>query len=358
MSVLCTVSSIACSDDAEQVGGSNAAGAGNTGGAGTTGGAASDAGTGGACTADVSSDPDHCGACSHSCVGGRCVEGTCEAVELITFTDAPSRMAIGGAHVVWVDIRHNNVGHVTKNGSSPISYSAGFGPSNVAATATHVYWTVALGRPDDTFVKRLPFAGGSIELLATGVAAWELALDETRVYWSDRGAYSTHSALHDGSDKQNWWETSSGTSLQVDAERLFWFSRGDVHSCPKTNCATETPMGLSLSVGGDVDDTPLAVDETHVYIGDELGLLRVDKYSGLSETLSDEAATGLALRDDQVYFTVSSKGLVARIAKTGGEIDVIVADQSQPTDIRVDDDAVYWLDVGDAAIRKIAKPLP
>jgi hypothetical protein len=116
-------------------------------------------------------------------------------------------------------------------------------------------------------------------------------------------------------------------------------------------------MGLSLD-GDSFFDILLAVDDTHLYIGDELGLLRVDKYSGSSETLSDEAATGLALRGDHVYFTVSSKGLVARIAKTGGEIDVIVSGQSEPTDIRVDDDAVYWLDVGDAAIRKIAKPLP
>lgn len=334
-------------------GGSGGGGSGASGG--TSGGGA--AGETGTCNADLTSDPEHCGECFHSCAGGACVEGACQQVDVLTFDNAPTRMAIGGDYVVWVDGFNSRVGYGTKDGSiSESFFNSGF-PSNVAATATHMYWTVAEDVPGSANLRRRPFAGSSSETLFGGGSAYELALDEARVYWFDHDATDTGSALHDGSDRIIWSDTANGISLQVDAERLFWIYLQDVYSCPKTDCSAPIAMGLSLGTDA-FFRTLLAVDDTHLYMADQFGMYRVDKNGGVKETILDEAATGLALDDGFIYFSVPSKGAVARMPKAGGAVEVIASDQGEPTDVRVDDTAVFWLDKGDAAIRKIAKPLP
>lgn len=40
------------------------------------------------CGPDVMSDPNHCGKCAHSCLGGACLAGKCQAAVLHTFTAA------------------------------------------------------------------------------------------------------------------------------------------------------------------------------------------------------------------------------------------------------------------------------
>ncbi len=324
-------------------------GSGNTGGFGAAG---NNAGPGCNCAADITSDPENCGACSHGCAGGDCIDGACQALDVITFEETPDGMTIGGDYVVWFVTSKDTLGQVRKDGSGVELNSGEWGPGAVVANNTHVYWTVTLGSEGDALVLRRSFAGGNTEDIAWGVKSSEIALDDTSVYWFDRAADDVGSAGHDGSNL-TLWDTEIGSFLQVDAERLFWVYIDDVQSCPKTDCTTVAPMGVFLT-----SPTALEVDATHVYIANQGAILRADKSAGTTETLNQETASHLAQDDTHIYFTMPRAGEVRRVAKSGGASELVVSGEGEPTVVRVDDTAVFWLDEGHSAIRKIAKPLP
>lgn len=92
---------------------------------------------GGAC--DTQSDPNGCGQCGHSCLGGACRAGTCQPVVL-----AKGLGDSGGANDTATD-------------GGPAT-----GPSAIAADATHAYWLNG-----GATLMRVPVNGGAVETVAS-----------------------------------------------------------------------------------------------------------------------------------------------------------------------------------------------
>jgi hypothetical protein len=50
---------------------------------------------------DTSFNPRHCGSCFHDCLGGACVSGTCQPLELVTEEGAIEGILLDATHVYW-----------------------------------------------------------------------------------------------------------------------------------------------------------------------------------------------------------------------------------------------------------------
>ncbi len=336
---------------------------------GRAGGAGSSSGGGGGgsetCEADLTSDPANCGACAHSCAGGACVAGRCQPVELALFDSEtrPNGITLNRDSVFWFWTFGNKVGQLRKDGSGSDTWLAPYGPSDIEANDTHVFWSTTIGGSGSEAVYRRSLAEGGWEGVAIGNNTYELALDDQRFYVTQPNDRQIVSALHDGSDWRSW-DATGDQSLQVDDERLYWIQRGyhDVVSCPKNGCATVTRLGLSLTTFSDEPGlerstyATLALDRTDAFVADVNGILRVDKRGGTPTQLTSDRAEDLALDDSFVYYGVATAGEVRRVPKQGGAVEVLATGQNYPYDVAVDEVAVYWLAYEDGAIRKVAKP--
>ena len=120
------------------------------------------------CVADLTSNPDHCGACGHSCQGGACLMSKCQPVTLATVPQTfsvsqlwstPSSVLLSGHGTDGVEIHRvpRNGGAVTKvlgmrTGSTTEDWMLGA----PAFLSPHIYWIQA--RPqgaDPLFESRL-----------------------------------------------------------------------------------------------------------------------------------------------------------------------------------------------------------
>jgi hypothetical protein len=137
------------------------------------------------------------------------------------------------------------------------------------------------------------------------------------------------------------------------------------HDCLGGECAAGAcqPKEIAGAVG-DFDGAyaGLAVDATHVYIGDrgsragalDGGVLRVSKAEGTVEIVVDEGLTTaweIAIDDDHVYWTCLEDDTARRVAKNGGPLQLVAADQpapstSRPWGVAVDATYVYWAAAG------------
>jgi hypothetical protein len=127
----------------------------------TEAGGTTDGGTDSAtCVADTMTDALNCGRCGHSCVGGTCTAGVCQAFELGSVTDAPMAfVAVSDQHVfastrITLTTQTGGIWRIPKAGGkpelySPIRYSEGiaivgdklFFAVDDAATATGGFYS-------------------------------------------------------------------------------------------------------------------------------------------------------------------------------------------------------------------------
>src|SRR5436190_17418929 len=63
---------------------------------------ASDGAVDGGCIASLGTDPLHCGVCGHSCLGGACVNGRCQAQRIANTPLKPTSIAATSKGVHWI----------------------------------------------------------------------------------------------------------------------------------------------------------------------------------------------------------------------------------------------------------------
>lgn len=186
-------------------------------------------------------------------------------------------------------------------------------PSDIVADADAIYWTQA-GRG---LIMKLGRGETAPVVLATGVHAWRLALDDERLYATDNAG-----------------------------DRVF--------ALPKRG----GPVTL-LASGWD-GPASVAVDATHVYFTTEYGgeLVRVAKSGGPAEVLSSghDYPHGVAVDDTWVYWTVDLDGVLLAVPNGGGTVEVLASGLDRPAGITLADGFIYWTNrAGDFANGSIAR---
>jgi hypothetical protein len=181
----------------------------------------------GAC-ADTSSDPEHCGACGHYCLGQACVDSRCEPLVLASGGVEPIDIAVDDTTVYWVDPGARKVMTVPVGGGNAslfIEADPPFSPRSIALGSGNVYYTdsglemIVLTSLDDAF-----------EILAEGrTYPLDIAADAANVYWTSADQGTVMKVAIDGSsDAVALAEgQESPLGLVVDATHVYWTNSAD-----------------------------------------------------------------------------------------------------------------------------------
>jgi hypothetical protein len=214
-----------------------------------------------------------------------------------------------------------------------------------------VYFSLEDGRVGTTGI-----LGGDATTLFQGRGVSALAASAGRLFAADSSSGEVLSIGQDGSDLVTLATGQSAPqSLTLDATHAIWINygfgifAGAVARVPKGGGDTEV-MADSIDMGIDV-----AVDDQAVYFtswGIEAGLYRIDKgtFEKQPLTMAYGTLTGIAIDEESVYFaageSIGTSTLVARIPKTGGDVEVLASGLPSVLRVAVDETHVYWTATG------------
>jgi len=327
------------SPDASAAGAAGAAGAGGSSGAagasgaGGSSGAAGAGGAAGCVGADLDSNPEHCGACFHDCMGGACKAGFCQPVE------------VGPA--------------------PPMAPEWGF---RLKVDETRLF--IFAISPQSLQITSLPKAGGapSTVLPETPLMLGGFALLGDSIYLMDQvGSYRLLRLPKSGGAMSVLWDEQdfAPVSLTPDADRM-WFvteSQGnpDFVRIMRLDPAKGTTNSV-VELESDFMLTRLATDDDSLYVrafpfagGPGSGpILRVPKQGGPLQVLvqaKDEALYNMLPAGQDLYYVAASAKnpptfrRVMRVAKAGGT-PTVVLDADPASDIYplvVENEHLWWM---------------
>ncbi len=296
-------------------GGAGGGGAGGSGGGTAGGGSAGGTGggaAGGCATSGLASDAEHCGRCGHSCLGAPCESGQCQAL-LLGWVESPEQIAVD---------------------SSGIYLAAGQPLTGGKGGLWH-----------------MPLDGGEARPLSIGLPLrYGVQLDATHAYVANRA--SPGQILRVAKDTLDGGRDA--VVIDQDLPTGFVVDRGDVFI---PNFAGHLNAGRAAGDGGWVRlstaQTPViaAVDATHVYWSDR-GTSRIRKVPR-DGGAAEDVATGennpgyLAIDRAGVYWSLPPPTNAIRFAPHGGS-PTTVATARAPNNVVLDDEGVYWSELGDA----------
>ena len=176
-----------------------------------------------ACAANVQNDPQNCGTCGHSCLGGACSYGACQPILLSAIGDNPTHLALSGDFVYWTDDKAFAVMKSPASGgpSTVLADNQGY-LMTIATDGIDVFWTAQLPAPDDSGVMTTTVDGGPVATLATGFYnPIALAVGDDAAYVDD--AIHLWKAPRDGSAAYSLTTVNgTGNRIWVDATHVYF----------------------------------------------------------------------------------------------------------------------------------------
>lgn len=274
----------------------------------------------------VDSDPNHCGACGHSCLGGSCVQGACQPFVLAASSSLQSQgnaVAVLGGSVYW---------------------------ASKSSTEMNPPW----------IVWRLPLGGGGapsgIVTVTTSVDL-TLAADASYLYWTNPSESLILRGGADGHGEALVEGAGHTVVLAVDAGHLYWAGVSalvtSIKRVPLSGAAEpEEILGNRSTILG------LASDGTHLYWSEQVAaassVFVMDLAQGsesVEEKLTEAAAVGVAVDESSVFWAAPEAGEVRVADKITSVRGTIAKGQGQPRAVAVDAVSVYWTTVSDNALR-------
>jgi hypothetical protein len=343
-----------------------------------------DGAAGGACEADLATDPNHCGACGHACLGGECAGGRCSAVALASGLERPRGLALGGGYVYFTavgiaDPERAGVFRVPlegERGAPEMLAGVAEGVRGVPVDLAIDDRSIYVARRSPNAIEELPLEGGAGSLLwqsassTTTGSPYAIALDATHV----------HAALTQGSAvlvsvpkaggaprglaTENPHYDSGLFGLAANDTHVFWASQNKVLRIPKGGGVVEP-----ILAEGNGDPRGVLYHEGTLYWTDwgsyepsDAGSVMACGVDGCAEprTLASGlmGPLDLVVDGDFLYVTVVGRGQrdgsIVRVPREGGEAEVVASEQATPIAIAVDDKAVYWTNGGYNSGRGIA----
>jgi len=309
---------------------------------------------------DLTSNPEHCGACDHDCLGANCVASACDPIQLSdgmdTSTNAGNGFLSVGPDFVYWGYRSTPSGdflYADKDGAATSCIVCDQGePRETVTTSSWVFWV-------DTVMdelRRAPLDGSTFTTLWSGQVGSPIAVDATYVYWWDEGVGNVMQAEHDGSSPtQVATGQANVVSIAAEGGWLYWTNGNDL-----MELELSSPPAVTM-VSGLTAARSLVADSTHVYLAtgswdvDE-AIRRVPRGDTTLELLDGVGgAYVIDLDATHVYAANGPDGEIFRIPKDGGTPEVLATGQQYPFDIVVDDEAAYWSSEIDASLAKVAK---
>lgn len=339
----------------------------------------------------VMTDPNNCGACGHECLGAKCTGGKCESMVLASNQTQPTTVTVADGTLYWAwhdgTIRSCEVAScatTTKELAAPDTRVDGgySGASTYTETllvdATHLYWAAYY----TGYIFRCARAGCS----GTGPEKWMarpslaaptgLAMDGTRVYWTDQsGIQGVWSCLKGPSCVPVFVAKSEPIFPRsiavggVNDTLLYWVSAGQAGEPPGTlSQVAKDAADAAASTTQDkiVAPTSLVATQVNVYYtsdGDGGASGAIFKGLAANQAGAQLFATGLdrptsiTLDSTRVYWAESGGGRVMSCPRSGcgAGPTVLASGEDEPYGLAVDDRSVYWTTRSGGEIKRIAK---
>jgi len=326
--------------------------------------------------ATLSGDPDHCGACNHSCGGGACLNGVCQPTPVVqgltgavAFALAPNAVVISMTNILGACDLPAGCG-----ASPPRELAKGYksmGPLTVLGT--DVYWIGgSQGDSDAIFLRRCPLAGcpaGVVPALDTDTNATidRIAGRGTTLVWRrvSGGGQIRSCALPACSPVTTIIQEPNLRSLATDGTSIFYGRTGAppaLYKCAANAVCTAPPVHSTGRVGGpafrELGGVLYGVDTGEVAgINDGYVWTANAAAAGATTTFAREelGPTDLAVDADDVAWINPTLKTVSTCKKTGcvGAARVLAREQVGLVAIASDAKFVYWLT--DTAVFKVAK---
>jgi hypothetical protein len=300
-------------------------------------------GSGGAACSNLLSNPEHCGRCGHSCLGGVCASGICQPVVLTQLENpGATALALDSTDVYWASPIHR----MHKDGSSVTTLAdARSGVWGIAVDEEHVYWTLV-----DGGLSRITKSGGTPQSFGPG--GYRVVLDATEVFTAWNGVWRI--AKSDGS--QTKLADIGGQGIALDDAYVYftnWISPGGVFRVPKAGGALQQLASADYS-------SYVAVYAGTVYWSDQGdGSVKAVPTAGGAVTTLATGSTpyGIAADTRGVYWADFATGSIWMLPVGSDSPIELATGQFYPRDLTIDDVAVYWTnDPSQSAVSRVAKP--
>jgi hypothetical protein len=309
------------------------------------------------CTADVAVDPHNCGRCGRDCRGTECKAGMCATEIVATALKDPWYLALDEVNVYWTDVNGGGVVRVDKEGkTAPLHVGLNQGsPWDVDVDDASVYWTCS----DGGAVIRSPKDGDGGQTTAlwqqADASALEIAVDEAWVYWTVDGV-GVFRAPKGGGDA-SLLASGAAEGLALDGTRIYWtehLARGSVRADDKAGGAP------AIVAAAQTSPSRVAIDEANVYwvsdISDAIAMAPKD--GGAVTVLAQGKEVkigGIAVDETWVYWANSGARTIARVLKAPPhDVEILAQNLGVPVGVAVDATHVYWTN-RDGTLLRVAK---
>jgi hypothetical protein len=294
-------------------------------------------------------DPNHCGRCDHSCLGGVCRTGVCEPFR-VARGDSTWFLALDPNNVYFTDLGPGGIFYCPRGGcpGSSILLTMPFDTSAAALAVEH--GVVLYSTPAGTIVACPPAKcmTAPTVLVAATPDSRTLHTDGTAAYWVETG--EIRSCPLAGCASATTLATiplaSPGATdaLIVEQRYAVTTTRG-TYACTLPACAD-----LAI-LGGPVQSEAIASDGTNLYWFEYPAsqLVRCDAVLGChgapTVLQSGQEYTEDAVSDGQVLFwpaKTSGRLLACALPGCAGAPRAMALGQNQPTSVALDETAFYW----------------
>lgn len=309
------------------------------------------------CEVDVSNDPKSCGRCGHDCLGGACVNGTCQAVVLSPSEGNVVGITVDATRVYWTSYSSGLIRSCPKTGCSGGATTLASGrqnPYGIAADGTNVYWVETTGNSVHSCAAG-GCGGNPTTLASSQMAPMGIAVDGANVYWTNGTGGEVQKCATGGCGgvPTTLATVTNPAYIALDKTNVYWTSGNSVRRCSKS-CANDSVL---LANSGLVNQ--LAVDGTDVYWGGSALYRCAAAGCGGFPTIVTPGNFPFGVVVDATHVYYSSPGLasVSKCSKpdcTGGP-SIVSAGLSVPGQLAEDATALYWGNFSGGAVVKIAK---
>jgi len=279
------------------------------------------------CEVDPAVDPNNCGACQHSCLGGACQNGRCQPVTLASQVQTYD-LAVDGDTVFAT--AGGSVGSVPKvGGTFGLIAPASNGSLHLAIAGGRIYWDdLALSSfPGFDRILSMPVGGGAPQSeREDAYYPCGFAANATDLFWQEYEQKRIYKRPLAGGDAVALMDVGKGCAVAADASLVVWI---DVGAALTQTGRVLAATPAAFAAGGPI----MTVVERQFEPGD------------------------VALSPDHVYwveqgdyYETYKNGILKRAPRAGGDPEWLIENLWQPIAVAVDATSVYTLEQGNRRV--------